>query len=359
MSKIETALGLMSGTSMDGIDAALIRTDGARRVEMGPSLSLPYDANFRAEIEGILGSTTTTPEIALIEEVLTRRHADAVHRLIDAAPSDWRTVDVIGFHGQTIAHAPERRFTWQIGDGDFLARETGLPVVFDLRGADVAAGGQGAPLAPVYHQALAATIKGPLVVLNLGGVGNLTYLEGDADPIAFDTGPANGPLDDWMLARTGDAIDRDGRTSLAGTVNEAVLGRLMNHPYFEAPWPKSLDRRDFGMTACEGLSTEDGAATLVAFAAQSVARGLELLPAPPSRALVTGGGRHNPAMMQALRADLPCPVDPVEVVAWDGDMMEAQAFAYMAVRSRRGLPISFPTTTGAPRPMTGGRAANP
>ncbi len=352
---VEIALGLMSGTSMDGIDAALIKTDGTRVLAMGPSLSHPYEPAFRAEIDRILGAEKPTPEIARIETQLTERHAEAINALLNIAPPEWQHVDVVGFHGQTIAHAPERRFTWQIGDGALLARKTGLPVVFDLRGADVAAGGQGAPFAPIYHQALAGEHAKPLAVLNMGGVGNLTFLPAKGDPIAFDTGPANGPVDDWMLKQTGTAIDKNGAAARNGQVDPVVLSKLMDHPYFDAPWPKSLDRRDFGDADCAGLSTEDGAATLIAFAAESVSRGVALMPTAPLQVLVTGGGRHNPALMSALSERLPCPVAPVEAAEWDGDMMEAQAFAFMAVRSRRGLPISFPTTTGAPTPMTGGR----
>lgn len=353
------AIGLMSGTSLDGVDAALIETDGTRVVRTGRAETFPYDAGLRATLRRLLDRAPTLPaDDAQLREAttaLTRHHAEAVRALGEAA-------DIVGFHGQTILHQPQLRRTWQIGDAALLARETGLPVACDFRTADVAAGGEGAPLAPIYHQALAASLPRPLAVLNLGGVGNVTFL-GDADAlIAFDTGPGNGPLDDWVTARTGAAFDRDGRIAGAGAVDAGVLARLMADPYFARPAPKSLDRLDFAQRlAASGLAalgTEDGAATLVAFTAASVAAALPHLPAQPRRWLVTGGGRHNPAIMAALAARLG-DVAPVESVGWDGDALEAQCFGLLAVRVLAGLPITFPGTTGAAAPLTGGRVVQP
>jgi anhydro-N-acetylmuramic acid kinase len=356
--KMLRAIGLMSGTSLDGVDAAWIETDGRRVGRLGRSLTLPYDDMLRADLRRILD---LAPELSsgdsfLADVVarLTRRHIEAVAGIGEAA-------DVIGFHGQTILHQPQHRRTWQVGDAALLARESGLPVVHDFRSADVAQGGQGAPLAPAYHAALAHGLGLPVAVLNLGGVGNVTWVGTEDALVAFDTGPGNGPLDDWAARHSNHAFDRDGTLSAAGTADEAVLARLMAHPYFTRPGPKSLDRLDFGNALAESglaaLSPANGAATLVAFTAASVAA--SRLPAPPRRWLVCGGGRHNPSIMAALRARLPAPVDPVEEVGWDGDAMEAQCFGFLAIRSMAGLPISFPGTTGAPAPLTGGSVALP
>jgi anhydro-N-acetylmuramic acid kinase len=351
------AVGLMSGTSGDGIDAALIRTDGEAAVACGPALSLPYEPAFRGRLHAAYGTWAPTAEIAALEAELTRRHGEAVAQLLALAGIDPATVDVIGFHGQTLSHDAARGRTWQIGDGPLLAAHSGIDVVFDLRGADMAAGGQGAPLVPVYHQALAAGLPRPLAVVNIGGVANVTWLPETGGPIAFDTGPGNGLLDDWIARHTGEPCDRDGALAAAGAVDSDRLGRWLDHPYFRRPAPKSLDRLDFAGLDLGGLSLADGAATLTAFTARSIARAVDHLPAPPARWLVTGGGRRNPSLMAALAAAVRAQVQAVEEVGWDGDALEAQAFAYLAVRSRRGLPLTFPGTTGVPRPTAGGRYA--
>jgi anhydro-N-acetylmuramic acid kinase len=360
-------LGLMSGTSLDGVDAALVETDGERIARPGASLMLPYDMGLRTRLRALLDRAETLPRddaaLAEAERALTDRHAEAVAALLDAGGVAAREILAIGFHGQTILHRPERRLTWQIGDASRLARATGIPVVHDFRSADVAAGGQGAPLAPLWHAALAGGLERPLAVLNLGGVGNVTWIDADDTVIACDTGPGNGPLDDWVAARAGVAYDAGGRIAAAGTVSVAVLARLMAHPFFAAPPPKSLDRLDFAAAIASSglasLSVADGAATLAAFTAASVASVRAHLPAPPQRWLVAGGGRHNPAIMTALSAALGATVDPVEAVGWDGDALEAQAFAYLAARHLRDLPLSLPTTTGVARPMPGGRLTRP
>ena len=347
------ALGLMSGTSLDGIDAALIRSDGRRQVETGPSLTVPYDPDFRARLRGVLGGRGAIEEVA---RELTLRHAQAVRDLLTNAGLAADEIAVIGFHGHTVLHEPQAGRTWQIGDGALLASETGIDVVDDFRRNDMAAGGQGAPFAPLYHAARAAGLDKPLAVLNLGGVGNVTWLgaDGDEDVLAFDTGPGNALIDDWAERHTGTARDQDGALARTGTVDAAALTALMAHPYFELPPPKSLDRDAFDPQPVAGLSAAGGAATLTAFTAASVAAALTHLPAPPRRWLVTGGGRHNPALMAALAEQLAVPVDPVEAVGWDGDALEAQAFAYLALRSLAGLPLSLPGTTGVKRPVTGG-----
>lgn len=351
------ALGLMSGTSLDGVDAALVSTDGVTVESTGAALTRPYDDGLRARLRAVLGGNGPVAEV---EDALTRFHADVVAELIAAAGLERAAVDVIGFHGHTILHRPERRRTWQIGDGALLAQLTGIPVVNDFRSNDVLAGGQGAPLVPVFHRALAAGLggHGALAVLNLGGVGNVTWIgEGDG-LLAFDTGPGNALIDDWALAHTGRAVDQNGALAAAGTVQAERVERFGQHGYFVQVPPKSLDRDDFQALARDlvaDLSPADGAATLTAFTARAVARAAEHFPNPAGRWLVCGGGRHNPVLMAALAAELRVPVEKVEVVGWDGDALEAQAFAYLAVRSLRGLPLTFPETTGAPRALGGGR----
>jgi anhydro-N-acetylmuramic acid kinase len=357
-------IGMMSGTSLDGVDAAWVETDGERIGRLGPRLTLPYDDALRRDLREILdranaaaaGNGLPPDDPLLVDCVrrLTLRHAEAAAAIAEEA-------DLIGFHGQTILHRPARRggSTWQVGDAAALARLTGLPVAHDFRSADVAAGGQGAPLVPVFHAALAAGLPKPLAVLNLGGVGNVTWIGPDGALVAFDTGPANGPIDDWARRHTGAACDWDGALAASGRADPAVLARLMAHPYFALPPPKSLYRLDFARalerSGAAGLPPADGAATLVAFCAAAVAAALRHLPAPPREWLVGGGGRRNGAVMRALRAALPQPVRLVEEVGWDGDALEAQAFGVLAARVARGLPLTFPGTTGAPRPLPGGR----
>ena len=351
-------IGLMSGTSLDGVDAAWVETDGETVAATGPTVTIPYDPLLRADLRRILDlAPTLSPDDALL--------ADAVHRLteahIRAVEGVGRKADLIGFHGQTILHRPHERWTWQVGDAAMLASRTGIPVAYDFRSADVAAGGQGAPLVPVFHAALARDLPKPLAVLNIGGVANVTWIGADDTLIACDTGPGNGPLDDWAARHTGSAYDKDGALAASGRADAGVLGRLLTHPFFGRPAPKSLDRLDFGAAlAASGLdvlSPGDGAATLAAFTARAVAA--TALPAPPVRWLVCGGGRHNPAIMAALRAVLPAPVDPVETVGWDGDALEAQCFGFLAARVVARLPLSFSGTTGVPTPMTGGRIVHP
>jgi len=354
--RVRQAVGLMSGTSLDGIDAALAATDGAAVFEPGPFLTLPYGSVLRDALRGILGGAAAPARIADIERQLTDAHADAVRRLLAEAGLAPGAVDVIGFHGHTILHRPAEGRTWQIGDGARLARALGIDVVCDFRANDVAQGGEGAPLAPVFHAMRAAGLARPLAVLNIGGVANVTWIGSEGtDPVAFDTGPGNALLDEWTERATGSRFDRDGALAAAGRVDDGVLETLLGDPYFGRPPPKSLDRIDFSLETLSGLSPEDGAATLAAFTCEAVARAVALLPGAPGRWLVTGGGRHNPVIMVGLRSRLARPVDPVEAVGWQGDALEAQAFAYMAVRSLDGRPLTFPTTTGVAAPATGGR----
>lgn len=350
-------VGLMSGTSLDGIDAALLRSDGIRIFERGSTITLPYDAAFRQRLRSCLGGKGAWQAV---ERELTERHAAAVEALLQTSGLRRDRVGLIGFHGQTILHAPEERRTWQIGDGALLADLTGIPVAYDLRSADVAAGGEGAPLVPVYQQALARSEAKPLAVLNIGGVSNVTWIgEGAEALLACDCGPGNALLDDWMLARCGRPFDAAGAMARSGRVREDLLAAALAHPYFTRPAPKSLDRDAFALPGLEALSPEDGAATLTAFTAAAVAAVLPQLPAPPLRWLVTGGGRHNPAIMQALAEVLPQPVEAVETRGWNGDALEAEAFAFLAARVKAGLALTFPGTTGVAKPLTGGRLVAP
>ena len=384
------ALGLMSGTSMDGVDAALIRTDGARVAEVGPSAFVPYAAEDVAAAARVMADpgryrVDPAPEDADVLEAASRAvvrlHARAAAELMaeaEVAP------EVVGFPGQTVAHAPEHRWTWQIGDGARLARALNRAVVWDFRSADIAAGGQGAPLAPFYHFALARRAvegggpEGPVAFLNIGGVGNVTWVdpaapgpEAEGALVAFDTGPGNALVNDWMGLRTGARLDRDGAAARAGL---AALGPLPDtsaqggvfatnfvRDWLGRPGPKSLDRNAFNTLTdrLEGYGTEAGAALLTAFTADCVRAALPHLPRPPARWLVCGGGRRNPVLMDLLAERLPAPVAPVDDIGLDGDMLEAQAFAFLAVRVLRGLALSAPGTTGVPRPARGGRVAWP
>jgi anhydro-N-acetylmuramic acid kinase len=347
-------IGLMSGTSLDGIDVAVLETDGEQDIWQGPSLTIPYSDDFRARLRGVLGGSADNATIGAVERDLTLLHAEAVETLI--ARHRVTGVSLIGFHGHTILHRPELGQTHQIGDGALLADRLGICVVSDFRSADVAAGGQGAPLAPAYHWALTRGMERPLAVLNLGGVGNVTWIGAAAhELIAFDTGPGNAMIDDWVLQHTGRPVDEDGALAARGKVDFDTVRRFLDHPFFALQPPKSLDRDSFAPLMPRNLSIEDGAATLTRATAAAVGRAVLHLPTTPRRWLVTGGGRHNPTLMAALAEELACPVLPVEVVGWEGDALEAQAFAYLAVRSLRARPLSFPGTTGVPSPLSGGR----
>jgi anhydro-N-acetylmuramic acid kinase len=355
-----TALGLMSGTSMDGIDMALLRTDGVHIHEWGLWTTVPYAPALRRQLADIvrLGHDAPEQQVKTVEWMLTEAHGNAVMQFFDSQRIWAHSVDVVGFHGHTVWHLPDKHQTRQIGDGVGLARGLGIDVVYDFRSADIAAGGQGAPLVPVYHQALTAALPKPLAILNLGGVGNITYLGAhEADMLAFDTGPGNALLDDWALRHTGKFYDADGALAAAGQADAAIVARLLDDAYFLQRPPKSLDRNAFSLDAVAHLSPQDGAATLAAFTVESVVRALDHLPAKPERWLVAGGGRLNPVIMQGLVARIAAPVVPVEQIGWQGDAIEAQAFAYLAVRHLRGLPLSYPLTTGVKVPTLGGRLA--
>ena len=355
MSRPLTALGLMSGTSLDGVDVAVITTDGSTIQHLGPAQTVAYDPVFRQALRAVLGGQGP---VAQVERELTRFHADVIQSFLHDHDMAAENVDVVGFHGHTILHQPDRRKTWQIGDGAYLAELVGIPVVSDFRTADVLAGGQGAPLVPVFHRALAADLDLPVVMLNIGGVANVTWIGADHSMVAFDTGPGNALLDAWVLRHTGQPFDQDGRLAASGKIHRDLVQTFMTHPYFSKPAPKSLDRDDFAQMAqqlIQGLSPADGTATLTAFTVSSVAQAQDHFPQAPRRWLVTGGGRQNRSIMAALSAGLGVPVDAVEQVGWNGDGLEAWAFGFLAVRSRYDLPLTFPETTGSPIPLSGGR----
>ena len=382
MGKIMRALGLMSGTSLDGIDVAFIETDGDGVLVRGPAETFPYDASMRkllvramADAKAVTACDARPGCLAEAEREVTERHITAVGYFVARQQIDRASIDVIGFHGQTVLHRPNELLTLQLGLGARLAEKTGLPVVFDLRAADVAAGGQGAPLVPVYHQALVAKLaQRPVAVVNIGGVANVTWIGRDGigrdgigrnghgrEPrlIAFDTGPGNALLDDWMMKRAGIAYDEDGRTSGAGRVHEDVVHFYLSHAFFAAAPPKSLDRNAYFSDLIDGLSLEDGAATLAALTASAIVRAREHMPEEPELWIICGGGRRNRTMMSLIAGRVQCAVVPAEAVGLDGDSIEAEAWAYLAVRSLKGLPITFPGTTGVAEPMSGGVHARP
>ncbi|HEX4026496.1 MAG TPA: anhydro-N-acetylmuramic acid kinase [Rhizomicrobium sp.] len=390
MTGVQKVIGLMSGTSLDGVDAALLETDGEDVVRPGPGLTVAYAPETRALLRAALDDARAVAKGAPVpqsireaERLLTEAHAEAVKLLLQKTGLAGPQVALLGFHGQTILHRPQRHWTWQIGDGALLARLTGIDVVNDFRSADVKAGGQGAPLMPLYHAVLArrsgrpeplvpspaseatsgggarssacdAKGGGGIVIVNIGGVAQVTYIKGDL-VLAFDTGPGNAPIDDWMHRHTDTPLDEDGAFAATGKVNGAALETMLANPFFARIPPKSLDRMDFGMEAVEALSPADGAATLTAFTAASLARAREHFPDSAETWIVSGGGRHNRTLMAMLRARVNAPVISAEDAGWDGDGLEAQGFAYLALRSKKGLPLSLPTTTGVQQPMTGGR----
>lgn len=361
------ALGMMSGTSLDGVDAALIETDGVRIGAFGRHAFRAFSDNEAGALHAGLGLWAGAPAVPAVAQLVEAAHAELAAGFPEAA--------LIGFHGQTLAHDPRGRGTHQAGSGAVLARRTGRPVVWDFRTEDVRRGGEGAPLVPFFHWACANWAVGqghlppaPVAFLNLGGVSNISWVDPTAAApeapgacLAFDTGPANAPLNDLMRRRRRQARDEGGALASRGKPDAAVLATFLGNPWFVRPAPKSLDRDQFAdlLRAVEGLSDADAAATLVAAAAGAVAAGMRWLPSAPAQVLVCGGGRHNAAMMAALSRALPMAVAPVEAIGLDGDMLEAQAFGWLAVRVLRGLPTSSPLTTGAPEPVCGGRISHP
>jgi anhydro-N-acetylmuramic acid kinase len=366
-------LGFMTGTSLDAVDMAVLETDGEAITGFGPCGERKLSPNVRSILEDATRQAlqwrrgAPEPEIfAVAARAVADEHLSAAQAFMFEHGITRGDLDLVGFHGQTVLHEsptaerPQGR-TVQLGDGARLAAGLGVPVAFDFRTADVAAGGQGAPLAPVYHRAraVASGLTPPVAALNLGGVGNITVIGEDGALEAFDTGPANGMIDLLVQARTDARLDVDGAFARAGRVHEAVVQSYLSHSYFSAQGAKSLDRFDFSLEPVAQLSLEDAAATLTAFAARAAALGIARCQVKPERVIACGGGRHNPVLMAWLAEAAGVPVEPAEAHGWRGDAIEAEAFAYLAARTAKGLPISFPSTTGAPRPMTGGRIVQP
>jgi anhydro-N-acetylmuramic acid kinase len=354
MSKIYTSIGLMSGTSLDGIDVALIRTDGEFMIEHGPVATYEYSEAQQFELRQALSDAVAIiqrqqrpGQLAETEENLTRWHAEAVYKFLHDNNLSPSNIDIIGFHGQTIIHRPEMRLTVQLGNGSALAGVLGIKVAYDMRAADVAAGGQGAPLVPVYHRALAKNT--PVAFVNIGGVANVTYVDANGELLAFDTGPGNALINDWVQTHTNATHDEGGALALKGKASAHFLDQAMAHDFFQQRPPKSLDRNSFAKLKLDGLSLADGAATLTAFTVNSIAAAAQWFPSPVKRWIICGGGRHNAAIMSGLRQA----VGNVESSA-NGDSMEAEAWAYLAVRCMRKLPVTFPGTTGVAKEMTGG-----
>ncbi|SFG62788.1 anhydro-N-acetylmuramic acid kinase [Palleronia marisminoris] len=361
-------VGLMTGTVLDGnIDVALLRSDGVRVTEFGRYTLAPYDRETRDLLAECLSAARAwafdgpEPELfAVAEDRITRAQAEAVRTLVAEAGLSMDDIAAVGFHGQTVLHrAPEPGRlgrTRQLGDGALMAGILGTTVVYDFRSGDMAAGGQGAPLSAVFHGALLDDLGASdgTAVLNLGGVANVTARDPSGALIAFDTGPANAPINDLVAHLGLGEMDRGGQLAAAGQVDEARLRSRLDHAYLARPYPKSLDRFDFGYEWALDLSPEDGAATLTAFTAAAVGRGLDLLPERPTRLIVCGGGRHNPTLLRMLEDYAGVRVDQAEDVGWQGDAIEAQCFAFLALRRLRDLPATFPGTTGVSDPMTAG-----
>lgn len=369
--KLTRAIGLMSGTSMDGIDMAVLSTDGEGRVERGPSGFVPYEAAFRGRLADALDTAKAIGRreerpggLAALEREITLRHAEAVRRFIEAR---GLSPELVGFHGQTVLHRPEQGVTVQLGDGALLAREAGLPVVFDMRANDMTLGGQGAPLVPAYHAALASSLpdewrRFPVCFVNIGGISNITWVPERGDPVAFDTGPGNALIDQWVQASGGVPYDAGGMIASEGSVVRAIVERYLDKPFFRRPGPKSLDRNDFTLVEAAGMELADGARTLAAVSAESIMEASDHLPSEPKLWILCGGGRKNPHIvgdMKTIAARRGAQVILAEDAGFDGDAMEAEAWAYLAVRSQRGLPLTFPTTTGCRAPATGGVRADP
>jgi anhydro-N-acetylmuramic acid kinase len=364
-----TAIGLMSGTSLDGVDVALIETDGRRIQALGPSGYRPYSEMERRLLRQALyeGSSLSQRDarpgiLREAEQAITVAHAEAVANFVAQNRIAFEDVDIVGFHGQTVLHRPERRLTVQIGDAAALAKAIHIPVMHDFRAADVAAGGQGAPLVPVYHRALAQSLQreGPIVVVNIGGIANITYIDGTDTLIACDTGPGNVLLDDHMSRLFNQGFDTEGRTAALGRVDESWIAKALALPFFALPPPKSLDRNDFAALKVGQMSPGDGAATLTALTAAAIARVVPLLPKVPKSWIVAGGGARNLTMLRMLRERLaPASVEAADTLGWASDSIEAQAFGFLAARGMKGLPLSYPATTGVPIPMTGGIIARP
>jgi anhydro-N-acetylmuramic acid kinase len=359
MKALKWAIGMMSGTSMDGIAVAAIKTDGEEIFEKKSGLTVSYSSEFRDKLRGILGQGTLTTPIASIEKELTELHAHAFFRYLEEACILPTAVKLIGFHGHTIFHQPPSRFsnprTWQIGDGQLLSQLTKTDVVFNMRENDVKHGGEGAPLVPLYHRALAHDLKKPVAIINIGGISNVTWIGHKDQLLAFDMGPGNALLDDWVKTHYNIPYDKDGLIAARGVLNKEVIKNFSAHPYFRQNPPKSLDRLDFNLEDVRHLPPEDALATLTEMTAIAIKEGTRFFSEMPHAYIITGGGRLNKTLMGRLAVHLaPAHVQTTEEIGWDGDYIESEAFAFLAVRATKGLPLSEPTTTGVKKAVSGG-----
>lgn len=353
MVKPYLALGLMSGTSADGVDASLLSTDGDARIEWLEDCSIPYDASLRERLLTAAQQELPAMNWLSLEQDLTTVHIDACQALLTKAGRHGDELDVIGFHGHTLRHDAAQKITWQIGDASRLAVHFATRVVHDFRRADIAAGGQGAPLAPLYHQQLLGGIDKPALILNLGGVGNITWIGENGTLVAGDTGPGCGLLDAWVSEKTGQPFDEDGRLARQGQVDDDLVRKVLEHEYFQRDLPKSADRFEFGFVDVSDLSVEDGASTLCAVTVAAVADAVFRLPDRPTHCWVTGGGSKHPIIMAMLKEQLGH-AEPIEALGYQAAFVESQCFAWLAVRRLRNLWTTDPGTTGCSRPTSGG-----
>ena len=366
---IKTAIGLMSGTSMDGIDAALVKTDGETIVERGKMGFYPYSPKTQTLLKQALEDAKEIQHrddrpgcLTEAENLITQLHVDAVKSFLEENKLKASQIDVLGFHGQTVLHRPNEALTVQLGDGDALAKATGIDVVYDMRAKDMQHGGQGAPLVPIYHKALAASIpdgfnkQTPVVFVNIGGISNITYI--GKELIAFDTGPGNALIDQWVQSGAGIPYDQGGMIANEGGVNLKLVDQYLGNAFFEKPLPKSLDRNDFLPPQLNQVSLEDGARTLAHVSAAAILKSMDHLPQTPKLWIICGGGRHNPHIMNDLNSlahAAQAKVISAEEAGFDGDAMEAEGWGYLAVRSLNNLPLTYPKTTGCKKPVSGGK----
>lgn len=362
------ALGLMSGTSLDGIDVALIETDGQTFSKSLGATYYPYNDDFRHRLQSFLGTKAYTPALRGMEKELTLLHVEAVAAFFNAYPAYKEKVDIIGFHGQTVFHKPrhfEEGFfkeaqSLQIGDGALLSKKTGIPVVYNMRQNDIKHGGEGAPFVPVYHQVLTHDLPKPVAILNIGGVSNITWI-GEGSLRAYDMGPGNALLNDWVLRTTGKHYDEGGALAKHGTVIPSYVRHFLEHPFFEKKPPKSLDRQTFSIPfEIDDVSKEDGAATLTEMTIMAIKRGMDFFPEPVQHIYIAGGGVHNTYLMRRLQEALfPLSVHSISDLGHVSDFLEAEAWGFLAVRRKEGLPLTFPGTTGVELPVTGGMIVYP
>ena len=359
------SLGLMSGTSQDGIDVGIIETNGDKIYDIGPSLSFPYSDIFRKKLRKIINNAVNSSLPSNNNQVsveLSQLHIKAIGKLIDSLSLDnkYKNPDIIGFHGHTIIHLPEKSLTQQIGDSKYIANKLNIPVVGDFRLNDVLNGGQGAPLVPIFHKAMIQNEISPIAIINIGGISNITWIDNSNNKlIAFDMGPGNCLLDDWVVKHTDEKYDRDGIFSYSGIVNDKWVSKMMKNNFFLKLYPKSIDRSYFTSRGLSTLNFEDGAATLISLTVKSILAGINQCPRLPKYIYLSGGGRKNKTLIRELKKNCSCEILMIDEIDWDGDMLEANAFAFLAVRTLKGFPLTYPQTTGVRTPMLGGKVFLP